>query len=169
MRAIAADAGVAERTVYLAFPTKAQLLDEIIGAAIRGADELLPYAALRAAVLAAPPKEMLDRFGEAHAAIMARAARVIAIGEAAARIDPELAAIRDRSHAAMRTSFEAIAAELHNRGALAAGITTQEAAATIYAVASDATYLRLVDGYAWTPERYGRWLAQTLRTSLGRD
>lgn len=36
MRAIAASAGVAEKTVYLAFATKASILNEIIRVAIRG-------------------------------------------------------------------------------------------------------------------------------------
>ena len=34
MRQIAAEAGVAERTLYLAFPTKGALLNEVIGSAI---------------------------------------------------------------------------------------------------------------------------------------
>ena len=63
MSAIARAAEVGERTVYLAFPTKAALLGEIITVAVRGGDEDAPLADRDAwqEVLAAPGDQILSR------------------------------------------------------------------------------------------------------------
>jgi hypothetical protein len=66
----------------------------------------------------------------------------------------------------MRASFGGIAAVLSSRGALAAGVTEQDAAATIYALANDSVYLRLVDGYGWSTADYARWLEHLLTAAL---
>src|SRR6476469_8560969 len=72
MRAIAAAAGVSERTVFLAFPTKAVLLGECVRAAIRGDDEDTPLLARdrMRAVLDAPPERMLGLLADASAELM---------------------------------------------------------------------------------------------------
>ena len=59
MRAIAKHADVAEKTVYLAFPTKAQLLSEVIRVAVRGDDQETPITARDdwRAILNAPSDE----------------------------------------------------------------------------------------------------------------
>jgi AcrR family transcriptional regulator len=166
IRAIAAEAGVAEKTVYLAFKNKAALLDAVIDAAIGGADQPVPWAEERESILASPPSEILARFGEASAGVMERTARVLAMAEAAATVDPELAVLRERGHTAMRSQFRRIAAALRGHAALAKGISEEQAAATIYALANDSVYLRLVDGYGWSAQQYGRWLACTLSAAL---
>src|SRR4051794_40997684 len=78
IRAIATAAGVSEATVYLAFATKAALLDAVILRAIRdsGSDGL-------DAILASPPSAVLAHTASAQAALMKRAARLIALGESA--------------------------------------------------------------------------------------
>lgn len=166
IRAIAAEAGVAEKTVYLAFKNKAALLDAVIDAAIGGAEEPVPFATQREAALASPPGEILTRFGEVSAGVMERTAHILAMAEAAATIDPELAPLRERGHTAMRDRFGEIAAALHTRGALAPAVSEPQAAATIYALANDSVYLRLTDGYGWTAQEYGRWLGSVLAAAL---
>ena len=58
---IVAQAGVAERTLYLNFPTKSTLLNEIIRVAVRGHDLDQPLAAGEGfrTVLEAPPGQVL--------------------------------------------------------------------------------------------------------------
>jgi predicted deacylase len=97
---------------------------------------------------------------------MERTARVLALAEAAAVIDPELAAFRDQGHQAMRARFHGIAAALKARGAVATDTTPENAAATIYALANDSVYVRLVDGYGWTSRDYARWLGRLLTAAL---
>ena len=54
MTKIAAEAGVAEKTVYLAFPTKADLLNEIIRVGVRGDEDSAPLPKERNRVKCAP-------------------------------------------------------------------------------------------------------------------
>jgi AcrR family transcriptional regulator len=163
---IARAAGVAEKTVYLAFPTKAALLDEIIVTRIRDDGSARPFGARRGEILVSRPDELLEQFADEAAGLMTRAARVMALGEAAAPSDPQLAEHRERAHASMRAEFGAIAASLARRDALCDGMTVEVAAATIYALVDTSVYLRLVDGCGWPPDRYRAWLAGTLRRTL---
>jgi AcrR family transcriptional regulator len=168
MGAIARAAGVGERTVYLAFPAKPALLGEIITVAVRGGDDQAPLAA-RAAwqeVLSAPRDQILTRFAAAVAEILARTARILAVAEAAAASDPQLAARRDEGHRRTRADFREVADALGRAGGLAGGITAERAADTIYALAGYDVYLRLVDECGWSTERYTAWLRDTLTATL---
>src|SRR5829696_7980973 len=65
VRTVAEAAAVVEATVYLAFPTKAALLDAVIVRATRdNASEGLD------AIAAAPPEEVLPRFAASNAVLM---------------------------------------------------------------------------------------------------
>ena len=166
MGAIAKAAGVAEKTVYLAFPNKAELLSEIIVTALRAEDAPRPFRTRLREALTAAPEQLLEEFAALTADLMARTGRIMALGESAASSDPQLAALRDRGHAAMRSDCHDVAATLAARGAVAADITADDAASTIYAIANESVYLRLVDGCGWSPDRYQAWLEQTLRKTL---
>jgi AcrR family transcriptional regulator len=169
MRAVAAAAGVSERTVFLAFPTKAALLSECIRVAVRGGDEdtpLLDRPSFRAA-LDAPPERMLAAIAEASTALMARAARLLAVGEAAGVTDPVLEEHRRRGHEATLADAIAMAKALKRVGLLRKGLTVQRAADRIYALAaSESVYLRLVEQRGWTDAAYARALEDALRGAL---
>lgn len=159
IRAVAREAGVAEATVYLAFATKAALLDAAIVRATRD-NEGEPLSA----VLEAPPAQMLARLAASHAATLRRAAGLIALGEGALLMDAALRPPRDRAHAALRAAYAAVAERLDHARLLR--VTAAEAADTMYAICSETTYLRLTDGGARAPGRYAEWLASTLEASL---
>jgi AcrR family transcriptional regulator len=161
MKQVAAEAGVAERTLYLNFPTKAALLNEIIRVSVRGHDRDEPLAAGAGfrAVLEAPPDEIVGEMARMSAALMGRSARVLAIGEAAAIVDPALREFRDRGHAATRADVREVADALARRGALAPHLTPARAADALFAiVANESLYLRLVDECGWTDAEYARLL-----------
>jgi AcrR family transcriptional regulator len=166
MSQIAKAAGVAEKTVYLTFPTKAALLNEIIVRAIRNEGSERPFREQMQEALAAPPARLVELFAEANAQLMSRTARVMALGESAAPTDPQLVELRKRGHNAMRSDFRAVAEALAAHGALADDIDVDSAAATIYALVNESVYLRLVDGFGWTPDHYRDWLARTLIGAL---
>src|SRR3954451_2644270 len=146
MKAIAAQAGVSEKTMYLTYATKAALLRRVIEVAVRG-DEAPATLAERSdwrAIVRAPTEEVFARFAALNAALMARTAPIIALAEAAAETEPALADDRAHAHATARADLRALAAELKQRGVLAADITEQHAADTMYALAADVSpYLRL--------------------------
>jgi AcrR family transcriptional regulator len=169
MSRIATEAGVAERTLYLAFPTKAALLNEIIRVTVRGhdGDEPLASGAEFRSVFSAPPSEMLARFAATTASLMSRTARVLALGEAAADSDPAVAAFRDRGHAATRSDLRDIASALRAAGQISPQITPDQAADAIYAIAADQTlFLRLTDECSWTPTQYAELLERLLAAAL---
>jgi AcrR family transcriptional regulator len=158
IRAVAAAAGVAEATVYLAFASKAALLDAVI---LRGVRDN-PSEPL-AAVAAAPPAEVLPRLAASNAALMGRAAHLIALGESSALMHAELRPLRESAHRRIRAAFRMVADRLDEAGLLRG--SAREAADTIYAIASETTYLRA----GLPPDRYARWLAETLRAALLRE
>ena len=159
IRAVAQAAGVAEATVYLTFPDKAALLDAVIVRAARdNASESL------GAIAAAPPEEILQRLAAANAVLMARAGRLIALGESASLMDAELRPLRERAHRSLRAAFRAVADRLDEAGVLRVGV--QEAADGLYAIASESTYLRMTEGAGLSPRRYADWLTDTLSAIL---
>ena len=156
IRAVARAAGVAEATIYLAFPTKGALLDAVILRAVRGGERLEE-------IIAGPPEQLLQRLAASNAALMARAAPLIALGESASLMDAELRPLRERAHRNLRAAFRRAADRLDAAGLLRDD--AQAAADTLYAIASETTYLRM----GLEPEDYARWLSDALALLLTHD
>lgn len=158
MLRIAAEAGVAERTLYLAYPTKAALLAEIIKVYVRGdeGDEPLTRRAPWVEMLAATSvAAVVARFASGGAALMSRAARALWLGEANAGSDPQLRQARHLGHANIRADMSEFANALYDRGALAPGLEVQDATAILFAIcANETVFLRLTDECDWTPDQY---------------
>jgi AcrR family transcriptional regulator len=159
IKAVARAAGVGEATVYLSFASKAALLDAVIVRATRdNASESLD------AIAAAPPPEILARLAASSTLLMARAGRLIALGESATVMDAELRPMRERAHSRLQVAFRVVADRLDEAGLLR--IDAQEAAAAIYAINSETTYLRMTEGGGLSPHDYARWLTDTLGAKL---
>ena len=163
MTKIAAEAGVAEKTVYLAFPTKAALLNEIIRIGVRGDEGSTPltqreeWGQMRAS---GSVDRLLDQAASRNAAQMARAARFLVLGEASAAIDPQLAELRDRGHQNIRSDMHELASAL---AAIDPRIDPDRLAETLFAfAANESPYLRLTEECDWPEEQY----ASALRAIL---
>jgi AcrR family transcriptional regulator len=155
IRAVAKAAGVAEATVYLAFADKPALLDAVILRAVRdNPGERLD------SIAAAPAHEIVPRLAASNAALMDRAAHLIALGESASLMDAGLRPLRERAHSNLRAAWRVIADRLDEDGLLRVG--RQEAADTLYAIVNETTYLRA----GLPPDRYAVWLAGTLSVLL---
>ena len=159
IRAVAKAAAVADATIYLTFPDKAALLDAVIVRATRDN----PSEGLDA-IAAAPTEEILPRLASSNAVLMARAGRLIALGESASFMDAELRPLRERAHRHLRAAFRVIADRLDDAGLLRAG--AQESADSLYAIASESTYLRMTDGAGLSTDHYAHWLTETLGAIL---
>ncbi len=170
MKAVAAEAAVSERTVYVAFPTKAALLGECIRVAVRGDDEATPMLerARWRAILEAPPERMLSLLADASAEVLGRTARLLAVGESVGSEDSLLNEVRERGRAATRSDFLEVAKAMQRAGALRRGTSTGRAADVMYALAgSEAVYLRLVEHRGWSPSAYARALEHALAGAVG--
>jgi AcrR family transcriptional regulator len=170
MLSIAAEAGVAEKTLYLAYPSKAVLLDEIIRVGVRGDDGDQPLtrrAPWTEMLAAASVPEVVSRFAAGVADLMSRAARLLWLGEANAASDRQLQEARTRAHADIRTDMHEFAAALVQRGALAPDLDVDRAAAIMFATCANETiFLRLVEECAWTPAEYAELIEQLITRIL---
>lgn len=169
MTAVAEAAGVAERTVYLAYSTKAALLNECIRVAVRGDEDEAPLLARGAwqAALNSPPEQMLGRMADAIAQLMSRAARLLAVEESVDLSDPLLAEFRARGRAATRADTLEGAHALKRAGLLRKGLSPERAADIIYAIASsESVYLRLVEHRGWSKKAYARVIERALAGAL---
>ena len=169
MLRIAVEAGVAEKTLYLAYPSKAALLSEIIRIGVRGGEGDQPLtrrAPWTEMLAAASVPEVVSHFAATGAALMLRAARALWLGEANAASDPQLQEARERGHANIRTDMAEFAVALAEREALAPGLDVDQAAATMFATCANETiFLRLTDECGWTPNQYAE-LIEKLITGL---
>ncbi len=169
VKAIATEAGVSEKTMYLAYASKATLLRQVIQVAVQGDEAGIPLAQRPEwrELLAGKVEDVFTRFAQLNNALMTRTAAIIALGEAAADTDPELAEHRDRAHAETRANLTALAAELKRRGALRPGISEHHAADVIYALATDeGIFLRLTRECGWPSARYAALIGHTLAAAL---
>jgi AcrR family transcriptional regulator len=170
MKAIAEQAGVSEKTMYLAFSSKATLLRDVIQVAVRG-DEAPATLSDRPEwrrLMAGPLDNVYERFAVRNAALMTRTAAIIALAESAADTDPQLAKERDRAHDVTRADLHALAVELEDRGALAPTISAQDAGDILYAIFADVQiYLRLVTECGWSEARYADLIGKTLKATIG--
>lgn len=170
MLRIAAEAGVAEKTLYLAYPSKAALLSEIVRVGVRGGegDEPLTRRAPWVEMLeAASVAEVVARFAAGGAGLMSRAARAMWLGEANAASDPQLREARMRGHANIRADMGEFAVALRDRGALRAGVDVQQAAAILFAICANETiFLRLMDECGWTPDQYAELIEKVIKALL---
>jgi AcrR family transcriptional regulator len=169
MLRIAEEAGVAEKTLYLAYPSKAALLGEIIRVGVRGGEGDQPLTGRPPwtdMLAAASVPEVVTRFATGGAALMSRAARALWLGEANAASDHQLQEARERAHANIRTDMSELAVALAERGALAPGLDVDQAAAILFATCANETiFLRLIDECGWTPDQYAE-LIEKLITGL---
>ena len=167
--ASAAEAGVAEPTVYATLRSKANVLRAVIDLTVRGDDAAAPLAeraGWRAMARIGDPRERLAAFARLHRGICEREAAVFAQLEAAAGADAEATAMlaeHDRRRYATQTR---VARGLRRRGELDPGLSVRAAADVVWTLASERTYLALVRDRGWEPEGYERWLAQQLVAAL---
>jgi AcrR family transcriptional regulator len=169
MTKIAAEAGVAEKTLYLAFPTKAELLNEIILVALRGDEDPTPLAQgreWRTMTAGATNDELIGQAAAGLASLMKRVARFLELGEASATIDPHLATLRDRGHRNMRSDMRELANALAN---FTPNLDIERLTDTLFAfIANQSPYLRLTNECGWNQDQYTH-VTRAILTALIRD
>src|SRR3954447_16861376 len=159
--AVATEAGVAPRTVYLAFETKAGLLRAVWHRALRGErdDVPVPDQPWYRAVLAEPDPEHQLRLGaQSAAAVKRRAGRIFEVIRGGAAVDADVAGLWERIqhefHANQGVVVESIAA----KGALRDGLDAATATDLLWTLNHPNVWHLLVQERGWSPERYERWL-----------
>ncbi|WP_433063281.1 TetR/AcrR family transcriptional regulator [Dactylosporangium sp. CS-033363] len=161
MRDIARAAEVGERTVYAAFPGKAELFRHVLDVATAGDEEPVAVAD-RPEIRTGDLPTVLGYTAD----LFERAGDLIMVTVQAADADPDMRAAADAGARATRAVWLTLTQSLHDAGELRAGLSAQEAADILYALASPHTHQLLRRHCRWTPQRYRTWLTETATQQL---
>lgn len=164
LTAVADAAGVAHRTVYVRFGTKAALLKRVIDIAVAG--DLAPVDVVgrewfRSATTAPTLQERIAAFARGSARLVTAAADVIAVALQAAPTEPQLAAAARAGRAATRDAVQSFWTYALNDGLLPPECDLTWLADTTSVLAHAETYLLIRDTLQMSPKRYEHWLATT--------
>ncbi len=164
LTAVADAAGVAHRTVYVRFGTKAALLNRVVDVALVG--DLAPVDVVsrewyRTAMTAPTLDARIAAVARGSARLMASVADVIAVARQAEPTEPLVAAAAHAGRAATRDAVRAFWTQARDDGMLPAGCDLTWLADTTSVLAHAETYLLMRETLRMTPKRYQSWLATT--------
>jgi AcrR family transcriptional regulator len=169
MAAIAKEAGVALKTVYLAFETKSGLLRALWNVVLRGDEGDVPVAQREwyREVLEEPDPERQLRLNARNArAVKTRAGALLAVIRSAAAADPEVEPLWSRIQSEFYENQGAIVKRLHDRKALRAGLDVARATDILWTLNHPDLWHLLVGARGWTPEQWEQWFADTACSQL---
>ncbi len=167
VEAISDEAGVPEPTVYRLFASKLGILKSLLDVSIAGDDEAvpLPRRASIADVFGHPdPSGRIDGFAGLVTAINNRVGPIYRILVSASGADPQAAELLDDLARQRREGQLALVRSLAT--SLRTDVTKGTAADVVHAVASPEVHHLLVVERGWKPDRYRRWLSDTLVAQL---
>jgi AcrR family transcriptional regulator len=169
IEAISESADVPAATVYRLFSSKHGILKSLFDVSIVGDHESVPMSdrpQVRSLLADRDPSRQLAGFVAVVAEVNGRIAPLYGILFSAAGNDPDAAALLDQLTRQRQQGQRAISRSLARAGALRPELKERDAADVIHALMSPELYRLLVLDRDWKPERYERWLAQTLVDQL---
>ena len=156
--AIAERAGVAPQTIYATFGTKAAILRALI----ERMEEDAGAPEWRDRIAAADdPAAKLEAFAHWSASMFATNKSTITAAQGGIG-DPAVQELRDEANQHRRQALTALIDTLADRGALAAGLSTQRAVDRAWLLTGVELYLAASVGCGWADDDYARWLTSLL-------
>ena len=169
---IAADAGATADTIYKSFGGKAGLLRAMCEDALKG-EGPIPAEQRSDAMQASEtdPRRMLRGLGTLTTEVAPRIAPLLLLLSTAAEADPAIAQLRADFDAARLARMTHVAQILASKTQLRPGLSVEEAAEIMWAYSSPEFYGLLVLTRGWRPERYSKFVGESLVDALlgGRD
>jgi AcrR family transcriptional regulator len=165
---IAQEAGIAPETIFATFGSKRAILAEVIMAAV-GGDQSVPVleqSGPQAVKQQTDPVQMLQLFAADVTARLERVAPVFAVMRVAAKTEPDIAELLKHLSGIRLKNIATIPPQLAQQKALRKGLTLEQAAETIWAIASPEIFSLLTLDRGWPKEQYVRWLSETLAQVL---
>lgn len=169
MEAIADDAGVALKTVYVAFETKSGLLRALWNHLLRGGRDETPVAQqdwYREVVAEREPGEKIRRTARASRAAKERIGGVLQVIRSAAPTDPDIGALWDRIQSEFHANQRVIVESLAAKKALRRGLDVDRATDLLWTLNHPDVWHLLVDLRGWTADEWEAWFTESLRTQL---
>lgn len=161
---VAERADIAPRTLYLHFPTKAELLLRCIGKAIAGDSEPIALAdrpAMAEAMTASTLDERLRLMASLTASLMERTGPLLEVALQAVASEPSIAAAAAAGRADTRRTLREFWRGLHADGLLTPSIDLEWLTETATLVAHAETYLLIGKTTGWHGDTYRDWLVTT--------
>jgi AcrR family transcriptional regulator len=173
MAEIAKEAGVALKTVYLAFQTKSGLLRTLWNVSLRGDESDRPVGErdwYRAVLAEEDPERRLRLNAHNSAAGKRRISAILEVIRTAAPVDADVGVLWERIQRDYHANQRAIVERLHERGQLNPELDVKHATDILWTINHPTTWQLLVVDRGWTPELYERWTgdlacAQLLRST----
>jgi AcrR family transcriptional regulator len=167
--AIAAGAGVAVKTVYLAFETKSGILRALWNLLLRGDIEEVPVAErewYREALEEPDPERQLRLNARNSRRAKGRMGSLILVIRAAAPAEPEIDALWKGIESDFHENQGRIAKSLQKKGALRSGLSVRRATDILWTLNHPDVYQLLVGSRGWTPAQYEKWLGDAFCSEL---
>jgi len=169
MAAIATEAGVALKTVYVAFQTKRGLLLALWHLRLRGDEAPVPVGErpwFREVIDEPDPERLLRLNARNSLVVKERAGPLLEILRNAASADGELAALWKRIQTEFYDNQRAVVERLQANNALRPGLELDQAADILWALNHPDLYRLLVGERGWTPQQYEEWLGDVFCAQL---
>ena len=169
MAAVAAEARVALKTVYIAFETKSGLLRALWHLLLRGDEEDSPVGErdwYREVLEEPDPERQLRINARNSKTVKLRIAPLIEVIRNAASADPDIEVLWSRIQRDFYDNQRAIVERLHQRKALRRGLHVTLAADILWTLNHPNVWQLLVVERGWTPDRFEKWFADTAVAQL---
>jgi AcrR family transcriptional regulator len=160
MAQVAQGAGVALKTVYLAFETKSGLLRALWNLRLRGDDDSRPVLQQEwyRRVLEEPNPERRLRLNARNSTEgKQRISGILEVIRSAAPTDTEIAALWERIQSEYHENQRAVVERLHRHGHLRPELDVDRAADILWTINHPNTWQLLVVDRGWRPADYERW------------
>ena len=169
MAAIAAQANVSLKTVYVTFETKSGLLRALWHMLLRGDEDAVPVGERPwfRAVLDEPDPERQLRLNVRNAKLVrARVGPLLQVVRRAASADPEVDELWTRIQTEFYDNQRSVVEVLHEKKALKPGLDVARATDILWTLNHPDLYWLLVNERGWTPDQHEEWLADLLCEQL---
>jgi AcrR family transcriptional regulator len=169
MDAIAREAGVALKTVYVAFETKSRLLRAVWDLALKGDEDDAPVAARPwyVEVLEEQDPERQLRLNARNSRVVkVRIAVLLRVIRDAAPVDQDTARLWELIQSDFYENQRSVARSLEAKGALAPGVDVTRATDILWTLNHPDVWLLLVGRLGWTPDEFEQWFADTTCAQL---
>jgi AcrR family transcriptional regulator len=169
MAAIAEEARVSLKTVYLVFGTKNGTLRALWHLLLRGDEEPVPVGErpwFRAVLDEADPERKLRLNIRNAAVVRGRIGGLLAVIRDAAPAEPEIAELWARIQADFYENQRAVVENLHRQRALRRGLGVDRAADILWTLNHPDVYRLLVTERGWTEDEHETWLADLVCSQL---
>jgi AcrR family transcriptional regulator len=169
MEQVAAEAGVALKTVYVAFTTKSGLLRALWDLGLKGDQDQAGVADrpwYRDVLDEPDPERQLRRNAGNASVVKQRIGGILKVLRSAAPVDPDAAALWRLIQSDFYDNQRVIVESLQARQALRPGLDVARATDILWALNHPDLWLLLVGERGWTPGQWERWFADTACAQL---